>query len=204
MIKVNLNRSRGDMTAATRIDYQTTVDSSFELEDAGGDGSSAIVKLILIALSTVGLIIFESYTLNELGNQLNQLNVQRNTLEAQIQEQEPIAAQAEILQKEILAIESRIDAIKNLAKERLREIKAIDYIQNTIPERVWLGSMEFGGAALKLEGGALGDEDLNQFIDNLEGKSYFKNVVLMQSLDQRSAGGSFKSFVITSTLISRD
>jgi Tfp pilus assembly protein PilN len=207
MIKVNLNKTRADLTQATRVEYQTTVDNSFSVDSDGSPnavGAGALLKFLVMGIGIVGLYGFESMNISNLNEQTATFRAQLSTLDQQIQTNEPLAAQAETRQKEILAIESRIEAIKVLAKERLREIKVIDYIQNVLPERIWLRNFEFKESTLRLEGGAIGDDDLKQFIENLEGKLYFKNVVLLQSIENKSATGTVKNFVLTSSLITKD
>src|SRR5688500_2744256 len=132
MIRVNLNRTQ----SSTGMNYATAADPGNY--DTTEDSSGALVKILLLLMGVVGLIGYEMYYKSVLTDKKMSLAIKISELDRKIQEKEPVIGQAEELQKEIVALESRIETIRTLAKERLREIKAIDFIQNTIPERAWI------------------------------------------------------------------
>jgi Tfp pilus assembly protein PilN len=115
-----------------------------------------------------------------------------------------VVEKAKEMQKEIKELEERIVLIKNLSKVRLREIKAIDYLQNVIPDKVWFSELDFKDTVFQAKGYSVSDEALNKFIEGLEGKSFFRNVILMQSIDQKTKSGTIKSFTFSSSLTATD
>jgi Tfp pilus assembly protein PilN len=202
VIKVNLLRNRGENTSAgktanTEIDYEASYDSG---SDESSSGKDIILKIILVLIGTGGLMAYESYNIDDLRSQLSVVNQEKTALASELQQKQPIAIKAKELQKQIQDIEARIKAIKDLSKIRLREIKAVDYLQNVIPEKVWLTSLDFKNDSLNIKGGALSDDQLNRFMDSMEGKSYFRNVILLKAVEQKSKEGTIKIFEIGSTL----
>jgi Tfp pilus assembly protein PilN len=204
MMKINLLKSRGSSgntatvrATSTDINYDTAFDAG-TLESPRG--ANAFSKILFMGIFVVGAMIFESFNISQLQSQLSGLTTQKTTLLAEIDEKKPVAEKARTLQKEILDLEAKISGIRGLSKIRLREIKAIDYIQNVIPEKLWLTHLVFDGDQLKIEGASLSDNDLNKFTDSLDGKSYFRNVILLKSVEQKAKEGSLKIFEISSGL----
>ncbi|OFZ19045.1 MAG: hypothetical protein A2Z20_09870 [Bdellovibrionales bacterium RBG_16_40_8] len=208
MIKVNLLKNRGSggstvKTAATEINYEVSFDEA-TLEDTGGLGRDAIVKIVLIFLTTVMLMVYDGYNVSSLQEKLNQLGAEKTKWAQELEKKKPIVGKAREMQKKILELEARIKGIKDLSMTRLREIRVVDYIQNIIPEKVWLKSLDFNETELKIEGGTIADDQLSKFIETLEGKSYFKNVILLKAVEEKLDKGTVKAFTISSTLTGAD
>jgi len=205
MIKFNLLRDRAAKAAKgteTEINYDTTFETK-----VGGDSTGSrdmLTKIVVLALLTGVLMMYESYNIGELRTKVAQGNAEKKRVETELAQKKPIEAKARELQKQIQDIETRIKAIKDLSKVRLREIKAIDYLQNIIPEKLWFTLLEFDGNSLKIEGGTTSDDQLNRFLDDMESKSIFKNVILLRSIEQKNKEGTIKVFTITSTVGSVD
>lgn len=204
MIKVNLlKKQSGQSTSSgrTQIKYETSVENMTESESLT---KGVIFKVIVMLLWAGGLKFYENYNIGNLEALIAEKNQRKLTLDAEIIEKKPVAENARNLQKQLQDLESRILSIKELSRIRLREIKAIDYVQNIIPERVWLTSLEVIGDKVNFEGGAMSDEHLNRFMESLEGKSNFKNAILLKAIEQKSKEGTIKIFNITSSLISAE
>jgi len=209
MIKVNLLKNRAEGTsnkAAGATSTEFNYESSYDIGTSEGTSSTKqiINKVLVIVLAVAGLMVYESYNIDSLTGQLRGLQAQNTKLTNELNEKKPIAEKAKALQKEIQELEVRIKAIKDLSKIRLREIRSVDYIQNVIPERVWLTEMSFKEESLRILGGALADDQLNRFLESLESKSYFKNVILLKSIEEKSKEGTIKRFEISATLTQSD
>lgn len=206
MIKVNLLKNRGGRAAKTGS-ADINFDTQFDIQTAAvetSDPKDNIKKIVLALIWAAALITYESYHIGELNSQLANINQERDSLAAEIQLKQPQAEKARALQKEIQDIDARVKSIKQLSKVRLREIKAVDFLQNVIPEKVWVTNLDFGESTLKIEGGAVSDDQLNRFVDSLEGKSYFRNVIVLRSVEAKAKDGTIKSFQVSSSLINTE
>ncbi|MEQ1664180.1 MAG: PilN domain-containing protein, partial [Bdellovibrionales bacterium] len=185
MIKINLLKRRSENTianAGTEINYET----SFDINSTEGKVAStkdAFLKILVIIIWAVALFAYESYNINDLKVQLQGIQAKRDTTAAEIDSKKAITSRARELQQQILDLEARIKAIRVLSQIRLREIKSIDYIQNTIPERVWLKSIDLKDGNLQIEGVAAADDQMNKFFDALESKKSFKDVLLAKAIE---------------------
>src|SRR5690606_32481725 len=96
-----------------------------------------------------------------------------NTLQAELQKRKAEASDVSKSQVEIKELEAKIDIMKRLTKVRVRELKALDYLQTVIPDRVWLRTIDYRDDKVRFEGYAISDEDLSDFLNRLEGRNYF-------------------------------
>jgi Tfp pilus assembly protein PilN len=90
--------------------------------------------------------------------------------------------------------------MKALSRTRLRELKALDFLQTMIPERVWLNSLDYIDEKFRLKGLALTDDDLTDLIQALDKSSFFSEVVLLQAKETTSRDGTLKNFELTTTI----
>lgn len=210
-MKINLLRDKNnDGTNATSATSEVRYETAFNIKSGQGGGGvkldkDMLVKLIVMALGVALLMLYENYNIGELQGRLNEVTNQNAAVVAELERGRPIAEKAKKLQKEIQELEQRIDLVKKLSRTRLREIKTVDYLQNIIPERVWFTSLNFTSGNLKIEGGAMSDDQLNKLIENMENSPLFKNVILMRAVEQKnSREGTVKMFLVTSQLASVD
>lgn len=203
MIKVNLLKNRGNVsdTSATQLDFDMPITAPGE---GSGGASEIVAKVFTIILPVLILWGYETYNIGNLSSQNEVAQSRMNELNTEITQNKPVVEKAKAMQKEIKELEERIVLIKNLSKVRLREIKAIDYLQNVIPEKVWFIELDFKDTNFQARGFSVSEEALNKFIESLEGKSFFRNVILMQSVDQKTKTGTVKSFTFSSSLTSTD
>lgn len=204
MIKVNLLKNRGTVTeSGTQFDFNTPLE--FDKEKGGpATPAESLVKVIIVFLFPLLLWGYESYNVGQLTTQYTGVQARLQELQAEVDKNQPIIQKATKMQTEIKELEDRISIIKNLSKIRLREIKAIDFLQNVMPEKVWFQELEFKGNTFRVIGFAVTNDSLNKFIEAIDGKSYFRNVILMQSSDQKTKSGTIKGFVIGSNLVDSD
>ncbi|MEK6554207.1 MAG: PilN domain-containing protein [Bdellovibrionota bacterium] len=207
MIKVNLLKNRGTVSeASTQFDY-TNISGT---PDSGADSSASssplaiLAKVLIIFSLSVLLYIYESYNIGVLTEQNAAVQARVQELQAEITKNESIIGRATEMQSEIKQIEERINVIKKMSKIRLREIKAIDYLQNTMPDRVWFQTLDFKDKSFRVMGYAATDESLNRFIDTIDGKSFFRTAILLNNDDFKTKGGSVKKFIISTDLIETD
>jgi len=54
----------------------------------------------------------------------------------------------------------RITALNKISKDRFKEIRVMDLIQQVIPEKAWLRKIQIGQQKLMIEGTALSDYEV--------------------------------------------
>lgn len=193
MIKVNL--------------YRTTA-SSGGIE--AGEGFAAIsekdiqkqgfIKLAVIMVFPIALFLYESQNipgkkseLKRIQGQVTDLASKNNKAKGVLEEIKKFEADQEKLKLQIASIES-------LSKDRLLEVRVLDAIQKTIPQKVWLNKIDFNGAKMNIIGNSTNDIDLTNFMDSLSRLVFLKEVSLVRAQEASVNGLTVKKFEINCLL----
>lgn len=199
MIRVNLLKTRVPSSENT-VGQGTMVDNPF-LEDGGGGGlGNPVINFLIIVLLPGALVVYEFMNLSELEDKYLGVQTQVQQVQGQINSKRAAADKAKARQQEIQVLEKKIEILKSLTKSRMLELKALDFLQSVIPERVWLSNIDYANRKFVFKGFAVADEDLTDFMRRLESRSYYTNVILVQATEAKSDQGTVRSFEISSEL----
>lgn len=201
MIRVNLLRNRGTQsTATTSGGFDAGESIQFESDFDSAEGPNTFVKLALIALATVGLVTYEWYNIGQLQSQMQTLNTELSSVTAEVAALQPKVEEAKLLRQEYLDFKNKIDLIKNIGRIRLREIRAMDHLQNVVPEKSWFSRISFENGRFIVEGVAANDQVLDALLAGIRKHTAFRDVLLAKAVEQKTPQGTLKSFVITANL----
>lgn len=173
-------------------------------EDVGGEQltsaeSKDIAKKVLVmSIATVSMILYESYNVDQLKTQANGLAQAVNREKNVITKLKKEMAEYADVEKDAKVLEDKINILKTLSKIRLREVKALDFIQTITPETVWFSSIKYSEGQFEFQGYAVTDDDLSQFMRELENSPYFVDVILMRAKEEQTKQGTVKAFEIQS------
>ena len=104
------------------------------------------------------------------------------------------------LEKKKKQLETQIGIIRKLKKKSSQTVHILDEIANVIPnDRMWLTSLSQQGNVLQLQGMALDNRTIAQFMDDLKKSSYIDTVSLSSTALKQYAGKNLKSFSLSCT-----
>lgn len=206
MIRVNLLKNKvGDAPTLT------------QMSSGGGGGTSGgglagpdlretLFKLLFMAIGVVGLMIFESQNIRQLQAELTQVQVQASELEQQAAAKTKELEGVKDVENQARELEDKLKILKRLSKLRLREVKTLDFIQSSIPEKVWLKNMNYEADKEQFErgrfaftGNSVATEDLTEFVKRLEESAYLFEVIVMknQEVATQAQKGVIRDFQFT-------
>jgi type IV pilus assembly protein PilN len=82
--------------------------------------------------------------------------------------------------KKVLEEKNRV--IEQLEKVRSGPVQVLDYVSQSMePLKIWLTKLQMKGRDIELEGKALTNDDVVEFVSNLERTRYFANVRLVET-----------------------
>lgn len=187
MIRVNLARNR-------------VVDPSLAAANVTGSGDQTregIVKIVFILLFSLGLMMYESQNIRSLNEDRARLQANVNELEARAQTKAAEVEGIKDIAKQAQELEDKLKVLKLLSKLRLREVKTLDFMQSSIPEKVWLRVVNFDAEKLnaekghfQFEGNAVNTEDLTEFVKRLEDSAYLEEVIVIKNQEVAGPGKS--------------
>ena len=170
--------------------------------DRGGNEAQkeAVIKIMLMAVFAVILVFVENHNVDSLKEEQQRYMIQLNELQGQVDKLKAETAKVADLEKQSKELEDKMKIMKQLSKTRLRELKALDYLQTIMPERVWLVSLNYQDEKFNLRGFALTDDDLTDLIQAMDKSVFFTDVILMQAKEQTTPDGTLKNFEVSSAI----
>ena len=203
MIRVNLIRNR----VADAPGGGTSVSAS------GGGGSEEIrevlIKIAFILLFTLGLMMFESQNIRTLTEEQSRTQAMVSELEVQAQAKAVEVEAIKDIAHQAQELEDKLKVLKLLSKLRLREVKTLDFMQSSIPEKVWIKNIRYEASKeekvnvefgrYQFDGNAVTTEDLSEFVRRLEDSAYLAEVIVIKNQETAGPGktGGLREFQFT-------
>jgi len=154
---------------------------------------AAPIVLLLLAMGAVWLINNSQIKANE--KEIAQIKAKIEACTLQMKEIENFKSKKDVLTK-------KMDVITNLTKGKEGPVHLMDELATAIPGNLWLTSIKQKGAELVIEGKAIDNIAVSNYMINLDKSPYINNVDLKaintESVSAKSgARAPLKLFVIT-------
>lgn len=134
-----------------------------------------IVLFLCVAILLVGLILFNWKLGKEKEDLLNKISSTKNEI-AQHKSFTTEVTKAKEAQK---TLQDKLNVINSLRKEKATPARVLDELSTGKPEKIHLESLKKEGTRLGIEGIALDDETVANFMTNLRRSNFFKNIELI-------------------------
>jgi len=132
------------------------------------------------------------------GTVLADLNDKYTDLRDKKKDLQKIVNQIKRLDSERDLLNKRIGVIKQLKLDSSLTVHVLDEVATLTPSRrIWLKSLSQSLSNLSINGMALDDQTIAQYMDDLEASRYIKNVHLANTTMARYADRDLKSFSIS-------
>lgn len=132
------------------------------------------------------------------------LNKAKEDILAEISNKEKEIAQNKSLTTELnkakeskKTLEEKVNVINSLRKEKASPARVLDELSIDKPEKIQFESLKKEGARLGIEGIALDDETVANFMENLRKSKIFKNVDLVVSEQIEQGKIKLKKFILS-------
>jgi type IV pilus assembly protein PilN len=144
--------------------------------------SSAVLAGILIGVAIIaGMYITQQATLKNREQTLKERKARKAELDEVLKE-------LESLEKAKALLDKKVKSIQDLKKQQQRCVKMMDQLSSSLPQWVWLTSLKFSGGRLDLNGKALTNSLIADFINQLKSTNYFVNVQFKDSTRDKAKG----------------
>ena len=156
------------------------------------------IVLILSVVLLLAVFIFIQWGLNKKMEDTLAQNAQRRQ---EIAKYKSLTTEVEKKKQEQKMLQNRLDIINSLKKDKARAAMVLDELSIDKPEKLQLESLKKDGAKLGIEGVALDDETIANFMTNLRKSKLFKNVDLIVSEQVELSKMKVKKFVLSCEII---
>jgi type IV pilus assembly protein PilN len=143
-------------------------------------------QIFLFGLLVVGAVIGNFYWFGSTNSKAEHMAAQVSQARKELADLDKIIGEVKNYAQEKEALEEKLKVLETLKKGRSGPVKMLDAMATAIPKNVWLKQMDQKTGAMALEGSAISNDDLAEFMKALA------NVVWtpegMGRLVERSAG----------------
>ena len=140
-------------------------------------GSANVNNYILVGLIVVGLgYVGVRYWM--LWSELDDLKKETAINQLEYDRLKPIIAEVEAFKKKNAELRKKIDVIKDLKDKQFGPVRIMDEVSKLLPELVWLTNMSMSGNLLTIQGQALNENAVANFISNLSASPFFAEPTL--------------------------
>ena len=202
MIKINLLRTVGGYSQPTGM----TSPGGTSGGGGGGGGMSsgppastsaknqAGGKIIVMLILPIIFYVYDNIARSDLEKQLADTRANAEKLTAEKAKFGDTGVKMEALTKEKKVIDEQVDAIKVIARTRLKEVKSLDALQTLTPQRTWLNKISINKALVKVTGYTSGDDGIAEMIRGLENSSFFSKVEPKSTSEEKVGTTVVKKF----------
>lgn len=127
----------------------------------------------------------------------NEAEAENGRLKKKIEEMQAVVARVEEIEALKTDLQQKLQVIKELKANKSGPVRLLDELAQATPEKLQLSTVEEKSGLIKLTGVSVSNEVISQFLSNLEGSPYFREVYL-NAIDQKTIEGiKLKTFSVT-------
>jgi type IV pilus assembly protein PilN len=158
-------------------------------------------EFIILILSAVLLLVGLGLIQWMLGKEKEDTLVQISNTKKEIAYYKSLTIEVEKKKEEQKMLQNRLNIIDSLRREKAGPAKVLDELSIDKPEKIHLESVKKEGSKLGIEGIALDDETIANFMTNLRKSKLFKNVDLIVSEQVEQSKIKLKKFILSCEII---
>jgi len=164
---------------------------------------AGVRKEFVILIVAVGLLLILLAALNwKIGKEKEDMVAQISETKKEIARYKSLAVEVTKAKEAQKVLQDKLNIINSLRKGKETPVRVLDEISVDKPEKLQLELMKKEGSKLAIEGIALDDETIVQFITNLKKSKLFKNVDLIVSEQIEQNKIKLKKFILSCEIIS--
>ncbi|MDG0816721.1 PilN domain-containing protein [Bdellovibrio svalbardensis] len=197
MIKINLASSGVGTTASVNASLGISTDGFLSPEETRKE---ALKRLVIMLIPALALYAYQEQNVPQKQSELNAKTQMLNELTAYNAKQSASVAEIKKFKEDEALIEARIAALDKISKDRHREIRVLDLLQQVIPEKAWITQIKITPEKVTVQGLALSDFEVSGFLEALTKSVFLMDVNLVNSSESLVDGVSLKKFEISCLL----
>lgn len=197
VIRINLATSQVAAPASFSSSIGMSGDSFASSDDVRKE---ALKRIMIILIGPLGLYLYEMQNIPTKQAELASKNQVLQELINYNAKQAASVAEIKKFKEDEVLIETRISALEKISKDRQREIRVMDLIQQLIPEKAWLTRLQINPDRVVIQGLALSDFEVSTFLESLTKSVFLMDVNLVSSSESITDGVSLKKYEISCVL----
>jgi len=161
--------------------------------DRRRDLTVAGISLVGTTLILMGIYLYQSAQLSKLAIELPAIRKEVEVLNGKVKELGNLEAK-------IKELKSKHKVIEDLRGQKMGPTLVMDSLAAAIPSSLWLIELKQSGGSLTINGLAMDNQSVAEFIRSLSLSDHFKNVELVETTQADPKVGPYKKFSIQSAI----
>jgi len=133
--------------------------------------------------------------------QVSDVKAENKQLQDDIANLKSIVARVDEIDELKQELQRKLDVIGQLKRNKTGPVHMLDELSNATPEKLTLQTVDEVGGRLTLNGYAVNNEIISQFLSNLEQSDWFDEVYLIEIDQEERNGYKVKQFSVTARLV---
>ncbi len=159
--------------------------------------SVAIVWLGSFGLATAATVAAAFIYYASLSSEVSELSQQQASLQAEFNNLQSKTKTVRELEQKKQLLKDKLLLIARLKKSKIGPVRVMDDLNTSVPEKVWIRSVEEKSGNMKIQGRALSNQDVALFMRELDASSFYDKIELGES---RQMYYSKQSGMVTPTI----
>jgi type IV pilus assembly protein PilN len=126
-------------------------------------------QLILLGLVLLGAVIANYYWYADRGGAYSKLAAQVSNVNREIADLDRIIGEVKNVEEDKKKLQEKLKVLDTLKRGRTGPVKMLDAMASAIPKNVWLRDLKETNGAMTLDGSALSNDDVAEFMKALTG-----------------------------------
>lgn len=161
-----------------------------------GIGEQVLVILLALVVTFAGIGFYWSY-LNGVIEEKQQTIARTNQ---RLQELQKIIDEIETFEAQRQALIQKLEVIAKLEKEQKLPVRLLDELYLTLEDDLWLNFFQESGQIMSVNGTALSNPVVSNYLRNLEQSQYFDNVELLSVIERVVGSQIVRDFQLSMNL----
>ncbi len=164
------------------------------LGEDGAQDNSGLVFVGSWAASVAFLLLVCFFIQSSLNAALEKSKAESARLESELTELKKKTKEVEKLEKLRKDLNAKISVIARLKLSKRGPVRVVDDLNLSIPEKAWIMAVKEKSGELRIEGKALDNQTIAEFMKELEKSDYYTSVDLVETKQATHQGVKVKSF----------
>ena len=160
-------------------------------------------QLSIAGLFTVPSILLIILLIFLINTKIANTKKQIDSVRAAIKKQKVSLEEIKVFKKEKETLKNKMRVIEKLEKGKFGPVHIIDHLAINLPGRIWLTEIDQKSMSMTIDGKALDNISISEYMVNLSKSDYFKSVDLKKIKTDKKKGPTglqVKNFSLTSTV----
>ncbi len=158
-------------------------------------------ELIMFVLSMVGVLVLLLFVTWRIMGEKNETVAQIENTKKEINYYKSLTTEVNKAKEQQKILQEKLNVINLLRKQKSSSAKVLDELSIDKPDKIYFESVRKDGSKLGIEGVALDDETVANFMTNLRKSTLFKNVDLIVSQQVEISKYKLKKFSLSCEII---